>query len=131
VADLATIRDGVRTQLETLTGLVAVFDNEPDRLVAPAAVVSVESIDYHETPDLTIFNLVITVVAARWEPSAGQDVLDGYLAGSNSIPSAIAADRSLGGAASTSTATRAHSYGMLSVADSNYWGAQIDVEVVA
>ena len=39
MADYAAIKDGIKTRLETLSGLIAVFDTVPDRAVPPVAVV--------------------------------------------------------------------------------------------
>lgn len=47
------------------------------------------------------------------------------------MPAAIDGDPTLDASALTSRATGCRSYGMLTVADSQYWGAQFDLEVIA
>jgi len=134
MADVSAIRSGIKTNIETLTGLIAVFDYVPDRLVAPSASVEFLDAEYHETSSVagyTLFTFVVTILAARFDSEFGQQTLDGYISGSNSFPSCIDADPTLAGTASGSTAKTCRSYGMITVADSQFWGAQFDVEVIA
>jgi len=77
------------------------------------------------------FNFEVLALAQRWEPSAGQDVLDSFITGSDSVETAIRGDTTLGGEASTSQVTSCTAYGNVNVADSQYVGAIFNVEVYA
>jgi len=138
MADYAAIRAGLKTRLETISSLVAVYDTVPDRVVAPSAVVAVGSpvADYHDSMSgaggaLTRFNFEVIVLAARWEPTAGQDQIAAYISGSGSVPTAIEGDATLGGDASTTQVTRCVDLGQIQVADSQYYGGRFTVEVYA
>ena len=70
-------------------------------------------------------------LAQRWEPNAGQDVLDSFITASDSVETAIRGDTTLRGEASTSQVTSSTAYGNGNVADSQYVGAIFNVEVYA
>jgi len=136
VADYTAIRDQIKVRLETVSTFVAVFDTVPDRVTVPCAIVRPGSpvADYHEAmggQGLSRFNFEVLALAQRWEPNAGQDVLDSFITGSDSVEAAIRGDTTLGGEASTSQVTSCTAYGNVNVADSQYVGAIFNVEVYA
>ena len=134
MADYGAVRDQLKVRLETVSEFVAVFDNLPDRVTVPCAIVRPGSpvADYHQARSgqgLTKFNFEILALAQRWEPNAGQDVLDGFISGSSSVEAAIRGDTTLGGEASTSQVTSCTAFGQVPVADSLFYGCTFNVEV--
>ena len=134
MADSGAIRDQLKVRLETVSAFVAVFDTLPDRVTVPCAIVRPGSpvADYHEAmggQGLSRFNFEVLALAQRWEPNAGQDVLDGFISGSASVETAIRGDETLGGEASTSQVTSCTAFGQVQVADSLFWGCVFNVEV--
>ena len=136
MADYAAIRDQLKVRLATVSAFVAVFDTLPDRVTVPCSIVRPGSpvADYHQGMSgqgLTQFNFEVLALAQRWEPNAGQDVLDGFISGSAGVEAAIRGDTTLGGEASTSQVTSCTAFGQIQVADSLYWGCTFNVEVYA
>ena len=134
MADYSAIRDQIKVRLETVSTFAVVFDTMPDRVTVPCAIVRPGSpvADYHEAmggQGLSRFNFEVLALAQRWEPNAGQDVLDGFISGSASIETAIRGDETLGGEASTSQVVSCTAVGNVQVADSLFWGCQFQVEV--
>ncbi len=119
-----------------MSTFAVVFDTMPDRVTVPCAIVRPGSpvADYHEAmggQGVSRFNFEVLTLAQRWEPNAGQDVLDSFITGSDSVETAIRGDTTLGGEASTSQVTSCTAYGNVNVADSQYVGAIFNVEVYA
>ena len=136
MADYAAIRDQLKVRLETVSTFNAVFDTVPDRVTVPCAIVRPGSpvAAYHQAMSgegLTRFNFEIVALAQRWEPNAGQDVIDGLMSGTGSVEAAIRGDTTLGGEASTCEVTSCSQVGNVQVADSQYVGAVYNVEVYA
>ena len=136
MADYAAIRDQLKVRLQTVSAFVAVFDTLPDRVTVPCSIVRPGSpvASYHQGMSgqgLTQFNFEVLALAQRWEPNAGQDVLDGFISGSAGVEAAIRGDTTLGGEAQTSQVTSCTAYGNVNVADSQYVGAIFNVEVYA
>ena len=136
MADYAAIRDQLKVRLQTVSAFVAVFDTLPDRVTVPCSIVRPGSpvASYHQGMSgqgLTQFNFEVLALAQRWEPNAGQDVLDGFISGSAGVEAAIRGDTTLGGEAQTSQVSSCTAYGNVNVADSQYVGAIFNVEVYA
>lgn len=106
------VRDGLKTRLQTITGLRA-YDLIPEMPTPPCAVVGqldfTFDIDNARGLDQAIVD--IYVIVQRFSERAGQDKLDAYLAGSgsSSIKTAIEGDRTLGGTVNTLRVTSAES----------------------
>jgi hypothetical protein len=140
VADYAAIKDGIKTRLETLSGLIAVFDTVPDRAVPPVAVVvpGAPPVEYNvsmgastNASQLQRFNFEILVLAQRFYAETAQDKLDSYVSGTGSVYNAIAGDTTLGGTASDARITRVADYGQIVVGEGEFMGARLDLEVYA
>lgn len=134
MGSLSTIRDGLKTRLLTITGLRA-YDTIPDDINIPCAVVgSPESVEFDSVyaRGADKYTIPVRVYATLASERAGQDKLDGYLAGagSGSIKAAIEGDVTLGGAAHTTRVTRASGYGVYEVAGVSYLGVEFSVEVI-
>ena len=106
------VRDGLKTRLQTITGL-RVYDLIPEPVTPPCAVVGQLDLtfDIDNARGLDQANVDIYVIVQRFSERAGQDKLDGYLAGTGatSIKAAIEGDRTLGGACQTLRVTSAES----------------------
>ncbi len=106
------VRDGLKTRLQTITGL-RVYDLIPEPVTPPCAVVGQLDLtfDIDNARGLDQATVDIYVIVQRFSDRAGQDKLDGYLAGTGatSIKAAIEGDRTLGGACQTLRVTSAES----------------------
>ena len=140
MADYAAIKDGIKTRLETLSGLIAVFDTVPDRAVPQVAVVvpGAPPVEYNvsmgastNASQLQRFNFEILVLAQRFYAETAQDKLDSYVSGTGSVYNAIAGDTTLGGTASDARITRVADYGQIVVGEGEFMGARLDLEVYA
>ncbi len=104
------VRDGLKTRLQTITGLRA-YDLIPDTVVPPCAVVGQLdfTFDINNARGLDQAQVDVLVIVQRFSERAGQDKLDAYLAGSgsSSIKTAIEGDRTLGGTVNTLRVTGA------------------------
>ena len=104
------VRDGLKTRLQTITGLRA-YDLIPDAIVPPCAVVGQLdfTFDIDNARGLDQAQVDVLVIVQRFSERAGQDKLDAYLAGSgaSSIKAAIEGDRTLGGTVNTLRVTGA------------------------
>jgi hypothetical protein len=106
----SSVRDGLKTRLQTISGLRA-YDLIPDTVVPPAAVVGQLdfTFDIDNARGLDQAQVDVLVIVQRFSERTGQDKLDAYLAGSgaSSIKAAIEGDRTLGGAVQTLRVTGA------------------------
>ena len=100
--NITDIRDGIEANLETISGLRG-YSEIPDNPSIPAAVISLNSVDYHQAfkNGLIELNFTITVIVGRFNSRSAQHNLNEYAdnSGDRSIKAAIESDRTLGGAA--------------------------------
>ena len=98
------VRDALKTRLQTISGL-RVYELIPEPITPPCAIVGQLdfTFDIDNARGLDQANVDIYVIVQRFSERAGQDKLDGYLAGtgSTSIKAAIEGDRTLGGTCQT------------------------------
>ena len=97
MAELAEVRDGLKTRLATITGLRA-HDVWPDQVNTPAAMVRPISDPIQETLSgiqSWRFEIVLIGYPAQQGMARGQETLDGYLAASGSQSVAAALRESL------------------------------------
>ena len=106
------VREGLKKNLQEIDGLRC-YDIIPDLPQPPAAIVGQLdfTFDLNNSRGLDQANLDVYVIVQRFSERAGQDKLDGYLAGTGatSIKAAIEGDRTLGGACQTLRVTSAES----------------------
>ena len=136
--DYDQIRAGIKTRLEAVStpqAFVAVHDNVPDFVTAPSAIVVPANnlITYHEAmgtvaAGLKTLRFNILILAQRFELASSQELLNDYLV---SVPTALEADKTLGGTAETLLVTEATNYGPVTFADTTLLAVQIDLEVYA
>lgn len=110
----ATIRDGMKTRLATISGL-ATYDTMPDVLNNKdvAAVIPGDPVlEPTGHGRKTAVNIVVRVRCSRATSKDASDALDAYIwpTGANSIPAAVDAGRTLGGTVDDIRWTRMQSY---------------------
>jgi hypothetical protein len=105
-----TVRQGLSTALDTITGLRC-FDYGPDSLAPPAAVIEPLEITFGVAManGLDYYKGFVLIIVGRMSDRSSQDRLDAYLAssGASSVVAAIESDRTLGGICSTLQVTEA------------------------
>lgn len=128
----SAVRDGLKTALQTITSLRHYYDTIPDSINTPAAVVGQLEIEWDASmvrgSDRGLVDVLI--FASRMSERSGQDLLDGYLAGSGaaSVKTAIEADPTLSGAVDTTRVIRATPIAT-NIAGVEYLGYRYEVEV--
>lgn len=106
---VSSVRDGLKTRLQTITGLRA-YDVIPDKVTPPCAIVGQLdfTFDIDNARGLDQATCDVYVIVQRLDARSGQNKLDDYLgSGSSSIKSAIEGDRTLGGTVNTLRVTSA------------------------
>jgi len=132
----STVRDALKTALQTITGL-RVFDYVPDSANIPTnnafAIVGQLTMNYDYTLNRGFDSATcqLIVVVGRMSERNGQERLDGLLAssGSTSIKTAVEADKTLGGAVQTLRVVSA-SPGTITSANIDYLSYQYSVELI-
>ena len=108
----SNVRDGLKTNLLTITGL-RVYDLIPEIPTPPCAIVGQLdfTFDIDNARGLDRAEVDIYVIVQRYSERAGQDALDTFLrgTGATSIKTALEIDRTLGGAVNTLRVTNAQS----------------------
>jgi hypothetical protein len=136
MGSVASIRDGLKTRVATISGL-NVFDVLPQTFVTPAAVVRPGDplIIFDQTMGRGSddFVFTVTIYVSLVDETSAQDALDAYLAGSgsSSVKAAIEGDGTLGGAAHFSRVLMAGDYGQAVVNNVPYLSVSFSVGVTA
>jgi hypothetical protein len=135
MASLSAIRDGLKTNLETISGLRA-YDVFPDKVNPPFAAVLPGSPAFTREAmarGVIRYKFRILVGVSRASDRAAQDNLDAYLAmtGAESVWLAIESDRTLAGDASDVAVQECTNYGVLDWNGVVYTGAEFEIEVLA
>ena len=136
MAALTSIRDGLKTRLETISGLTA-SEFVPDYIVPPIALVApLNSLNYDSTMGrgADTYEIPIVVYISRIDAQTSQDEVDAFLAssGATSIKAAIEGDPTLGGAAMSVRVVSATDYGEYEVTQgTSYLGVTFNIEVIA
>lgn len=134
MTDIQTLRDGLATNLATITGL-RTEANMLDSVNPPVAVVQLESINYDDAfkGGLHTYNFNILVIVSRGADRVALAQLNEYASptGSKSIKGAIESDRSLGSAAQTLRVETLSNIGSLQLDNQEYYAAEFSVVVYA
>lgn len=129
-----TIRNALKTALETITGLTG-YARVRGTINCPAAVVEPGQISYGETMKNGTHLLAYTIVllVADTDSDLAQQLLDEYLTypGDKSILAAIEEDDTLGGVVDWAVVRGVSSYGLIDYSGTQYVGARFPVEVQA
>lgn len=136
MATFTAIRDGIKTRLETISG-VTVYDTVPDYLDPPACIVApLTTLDYDTTMarGADTYQIPVVFYIQRVDAATAQDSLDTFLqsSGSSSVKAAIEGDITLGGAAMSVRVVSASDYGEYEVNQgTSYLGVTFNLEVIA
>lgn len=130
---IADIRDGIVTNLATISGLRTSVDI-PDNPSPPIAFVGLESVQYDQSfqRGLTEYNFTVTVLVGRVSERSAQRKLDEYISnGARSIKLAIESDKTLGGASYDVRVSELRNVGTVSLEQVIYLAADFAVTVYA
>lgn len=131
---IATIRDGLATNLQTITGLRATGDIT-DNPTPPIAIVQLNRVEYDGAfnKGLTTYNFVISVVVGRASERTAQDRLNAFAtpSGASSIKLAVQSDRTLGGSAYDVRVSEMQNIGAVLLGGESYLAADFAVQVYA
>lgn len=136
MALLTSIRDGLKTNLETIAGLTA-YEYVPDFIDPPIALVApLNTLNYDSTMarGADTYEIPVIVYISRIDAQTAQDEVDNYLAstGATSVKAAIESDPTLGGAAMSVRVISASDYGEYEVTQgTRFLGVTFNVEVIA
>jgi hypothetical protein len=129
---VSTVRDNLKTQLATITGLRC-YDTIPDSINVPAAVVGMLDFEFDTTMHrgFDTASLDIILITGRMSERSAQNSLDTYLSGSgaSSIKAVLESNRTLSGACQTLRVTNATS-GSLQVGSIDYLAYRFRVTVI-
>jgi len=131
---ISAIRTGLATRLGTISGLRTTA-TVPDDPKPPVAIVMPPTVTYDTAMGrgLDTYEFTVLVMVGRLSERTAQAALDGYAnpTGAGSIKTAIEADRTLGGAASTLRVTDMRNVGPMSIAENTFLTAEFVVTVYA
>lgn len=130
---VAAIRDGLKTRLETISGLRA-YDTVPGAPNLPCAIVMPDGIAYDTTcgRGADTYAFLITVLVSDADSGLAQDALDGYCngTGATSIKTAIEGEQTLGGLVSYARVVALRDYGTVKAGGVDYLGGVFMLEVL-
>lgn len=134
MASITDLRNGIATNLATITGLRAAAEI-PDNPNPPVAVVQLSDIDYDQafSRGLTLYNFDVTVLVGRAAERDAQRAINAYCSstGASSIKLAIESNRTLSGVAYDTRVTQLRSVGSTTVNDTTYLAAEFTVQCYA
>lgn len=131
---LTDIRDGIATNLATISGLRTTAEI-PDNPSPPIAIVQLRSIQYDQAfrKGLAVYTFTVSVIVGRVQEREAQRRLNAYSdnSGASSVKSAIESDKTLGGAAFDVRVESLDNIGSLQLNDATYLGADFTVTAYA
>lgn len=130
---ISTIRDGLATNLATISGLRTKADI-PDLPSPPVAVVSLNNVSYDQSfkQGLALYNFTVTVIVGRVSARSAQDKLNAYAStGAGGIKNALESDKTLGGAAFDVRMQELTNIGAITLGEQQYLAAEFSVVVYA
>jgi len=131
---LVDLQNGLQMVLATVPNL-RVADHLPEQVTPPMAMVLLQSVTFHGAMGggLSDWEFVVSCVAGRMGERSAQMQIDSWLSydDSQSIRSAIEADMTLGGAASTLVVADAVGIKPLVIGDASYLNVEFTVHVYA
>lgn len=128
------LRDGIATNLATITGLRTAAEI-PDNPSPPIAVVALRTIEYDQSfqRGLALYTFTVTVIVGRVAEREAQRRLNDYSdnTGNSSVKQAIESDKTLGGSAFDCRVVSLDNIGALQLNDATYLGAEFTVTAYA
>lgn len=132
LSSISSVRSGLASAVGTISGL-RTSATVPDAITPPTFVVGEVVQNFDQTMQRGLDEIVVTcrLYVSRADDRAGQNKLDGYLAGSgaSSVKTALETDRTLSGACSTLRLETQQGYGQYDIAGTPYIGAEFTVRV--
>jgi hypothetical protein len=128
---ISTIRDGLATNLGTISGLRTSADL-PDNPSPPIAVVALNNIQYDQAMNggLVIYTFTITVIVGRVSERSAQNKLNAYAStGAGGVKAALQSDKTLGGAAYDVQLTEMTNVGAINLGEQQYMAAEFSAIV--
>jgi hypothetical protein len=128
---ISTIRDGLATNLGTISGLRTAADL-PDNPSPPVAVVALNNIQYDQAMNggLVIYTFTITVIVGRVSERSAQNKLNAYAStGAGGVKAALQSDKTLGGAAYDVQLTEMTNVGAINLGEQQYMAAEFSAIV--
>jgi len=129
---VSTVRDNMKTQLSSISGL-RIYDTVPDSINVPAAVVGMLDFNFDTSMNrgFDTATLDVILITGRMSERSAQNSLDGYLSGSGSgsIKTVLENNKTLSGACQTLRVTTATS-GSLQVGGIDYLAYRFRIEVI-
>jgi hypothetical protein len=130
---ITELRDGLATNLRTITGL-RVTAEVPDSPNPPQAVVQLRSVDYNGSfqRGMTTYNFIITVLVGRVAEREAQRRLDAYVSnGASSVKLAVENDKTLNGKAFDVIVSEMTNIGAVLLGETSYLSADFTATVYA
>ena len=133
--NISSIRDGLKTRLQTISGLRC-YDVLPDGFAPPAALVAPPSLVQYGASLGHAWNrtqLTVRLLVAKASDRAAQDKLDAYLGtgAATSVADAIEGDTTLGGTCNLARVLSAQGIGVYDYSGVPLLGAEFTIEVLA
>lgn len=128
---ISTIRDGLATNLATISGLRTKADI-PDNPSPPVAVVSLNTVSYDQAfkQGLALYNFTVTVIVGRVSERTAQSRLNAYAStGAGGVKHAIESDKTLGGEAFDVRMQELTNIGAITLGEQSYLAAEFSVVV--
>lgn len=130
MASVSELRDGLKANLATITGL-RTADTVPDNPQPPQAIVLPQNITYDNAFNrgMNTYTFAVLVIVNRVSERTAQNSLDTYVSstGSKSIKLAIESDKTLGGKAFDVRVSDVRNYGDVTIGEINYLSAEFVV----
>lgn len=133
-ADITTIRNKLAENIATVTGLrtsAELIDNPSP----PIALVTLESVDYHQTMlnGCVLMSFSVTVIVGRSAERTMQRKLDAYISpiGGQSVKAGIESNRSLDGTIDDLICSGVTNIGSITINDQTYLAAEFQITVYA
>jgi len=131
---ITQIRDGIATNLQTISGLRTSAE-VPDSPNPPQAVVQMGNVSYDTAfqGGLTTYSFIVSVIVARVTEGRAQERLDTYAStsGASSVKEAIESDRTLGGVVADVRVVEMTNVGAVLLGEATYIAADFAVTVYA
>ena len=131
MSTLAEVRDALAGSLAEIPGLHALA--RMGQVHAPAALVELDHVEYHDSMDTTspLWFFSVTALVSNADVVAAQEALDVYLSpeGGGSIRAALENDPTLGGAVGDVIVREAAGYQPYDVGGESYLGVRFTLEV--
>jgi hypothetical protein len=132
MASISQIRDGIATNLRTISGL-RTTTTVPDNPQPPVAIIQPTAIEYDRAfrNGLDQYSFTVTVIVGRASERTAQNLIDIYCAstGASSVKLAIESNRTLSGVIQDLRVAAMRNYGTISLSDQTYLAAEFDLIV--